>query len=365
VLDIQRELGMAIASRVRLRLSPERVKAVSRQQTGNAEAYDLYLRGRYFWNQLSPPTTKRAIEFYTRAAQSDPGYALPWSGLADAYSTGPISGDAPPLTVWPLAQEAAARAVETASDLAETQTSLGFLKFWLDWDWSAAEAAFRQAIALNPSYALAHRMLGITLSHMGRRGESLQAAQTARELDPLNVSHHALSSQIAFAARDYATAAQFARRAIAIAPGFWIGYFQLGQVLEQMGETEAALQALASAARLSEGNSKAIALRGYILARSGRTNEAEKIVRDLEAVSEAASGNRYVPPYAFALVHAGLGNRARSLKWLECACDGHDVHLTFLTVDPKWDFLRSDRRFVAILNRCGFGKAAMGEKQVL
>ena len=352
VLAVQRELSMAIARHVRLRLSPGRLTALARRQTPNAEAYDLYLRGRHYWNQLSPPTTRRAIEYYTRATELDPGYALAWSGLADAYATSPINGDAPPLKVWPIAREAAARAIRAAPELAETQTSLGFVKFWLDWEWVAAETAFRKAIALNPSYALAHRMLGIVLSHLGRKEESFSAAKRARELDPLNVTHHALSSQIAFMAREYLLAVQFARQAITIDPEFWVGYMQLGQAYEQLDNTDLSLDALSQAGRLSGGNSKTMAVRGYIFAKQGKTEEARDVLNTLEGVSR----ERYVPPYAMALVQAGLGRNEVALDYLQRAYDAHDVHLSFLTYDPKWDELRSDSRFIKLLDQCAFTK---------
>jgi TolB-like protein/Flp pilus assembly protein TadD len=355
VLAIQRELGIAIADRVRLRLSPERLNAMTRQQAQNAEAYDLYLRGRYFWNQLSPAGTQRALEFYTRATELDPDYALAWSGVADAFAASPINGDAPPLQVWARGRDAAQRAVQAAPNLAETQTSLGIVKFWLDWDWVAAEAAFRKAIEVNPSYALAHRMLGIVLSHSGRKEEAGPAAKRARELDPLNVTHRALSAQIAFAARDYSTAVQFAQQAVAIDPEFWISYFQLAQAHEQLGNTDLALEALVNAARLSGGNSKTMALRGHICAKLGKTEAARGVL----SLLEAASRNRYVPPYAMALVHAGLRENDLALEWLNRAHDAHDVHLALLTVDPKWDAFRADPRFMELLGRCGFANPAL------
>ncbi len=348
VLAIQRELGIAIADHVRLRLCPERLNAMTRQQAQNPEAYDLYLRGRYFWNQLSPPTTQRALEFFTRATELDPDYALAWSGIADTYASSPINGDAPPLQVWPRGRDAAEHAVRSAPNLAETQTSFGFVKFWLDWDWTAAESALRKAIELNPSYALAHRMLGIVLSHLRRNEEAGAAAKRARELDPLNVTHRALSAQIAFAARDYSSAVQFAQQAIAIDPEFWVGYIQLAQVQVQLGNSDLALEALAAAARLGGGNSKTMSLRGYMFAKSGKTEGAHEMLRTLEA----ASRERYVPPYALALVHAGLGQLDATFQWLDRAYEAHDVHVVFLSVDPKWDAFRADPRFVDLLNRC-------------
>jgi DNA-binding winged helix-turn-helix (wHTH) protein/Flp pilus assembly protein TadD len=350
MLEFQREISAAIAERVRLQLSPERLSAITRRQTRNAEAYDLYLRGRYFWNQLSPATTRRASEFFARATKLDPQYALAWSGLADAYTASPINGDAPPLKVGPPARAAAAHAVNADPRLAEGQTSLGFVKFWLDWEWPAAETAFRQAIDLDPNYSLAHRLLGIVLAHMRRYEEAGSAICRARELDPLLAGHHALSSQIAFMGRNYAAALQFAKQAITIDSEFWIGHMQLGQAYEQLGEPQLALDALNDAARLSGGNSKPLSLRGYVFARNARVEEAHAVLEILESVTR----ERYVPPYASALVHLGLGHYDEVFDWLDRALEMRDVHLSFLPNDVKWDPLRANPRFISLLNRCGF-----------
>ncbi len=350
ILAFQQEISRIIGEQVRLRLSPERLAVLARRQSRNAEAYDLYLRGRYFWNQLSPATTKRASSFFLQAAHLDSRYALAWSGLADGYTASPINGDAPPLEVGPMARDAAAHAVAAQASLAETQTSLGFVKFWIDWDWPAAESAFRKAIALDPNYSLAHRMLGIVLSHMRRSDEALAAIGRARQLDPLLAGHHALSAQIAFSGRDFTAAERFARQSITIDPEFWIGHMQLGQTLEQLEKRDSALDALNLAARLSGGNSKAISLRGYILARMGRTREAQEVLRMLKTLSN----ERYVPPYAQALVYAGLGEHAQVLPALERALQVRDVHLAFLPVDPKWDPFREDARVRSLLEACGF-----------
>jgi Flp pilus assembly protein TadD len=353
ILEFQQEMSRNIGEQIRLRLSPERMTALARRQSRNAEAYDLYLRGRYFWNQLSSATTKRASSFFQRATQLDPQYALAWSGLADGYTGSPINGDASPLEVGPLARDAAAHAVAADANLAETQTSLGFVKFWLDWDWLAAESAFRKANLLDPNYSLAHRLLGIVLSHLQRPSEALKAIGRARQLDPLLAGHHALSSQIAFSGRDDNAAERFARQSITIDPEFWIGYMQLGQALERLGERESALKALNLAARLSGGNSKAISLRGYILAGLGRTAEAREVLSMLETLAK----ERYVPLYAEALVYAGLGERYQALDALERALIVRDVHLAFLPIDPKWDSFRDEPRFRSLLKACGFGGA--------
>lgn len=353
MLAFQRELSTAIAEQIRSRLSPGRLTALARRHTRNAEAYDLYLHGRYFWNQLSPPTTRRAVEYYARATQIDPEYALAWSGLTDAYAASPINGDARPLEVWPRARDAAAHAVHADTELAEAQTSLGIVSFFLDWDWAGAETAFRKALALDPSYCLAHRTLGIALSHMRRDEQAQLAVRRARELEPLNAAHHALSAQVAFNVRDYSAAVQFARQAVVVDPESLIGYLQLGQAYEQLSNDDLALDALQKAGQFGGGNSKVLALRGYLFAKLGRAQEAGEVLATLEALSH----ERYVPPYMMALVHAGFNRRDAVFEWLARAYEAHDVHLIFLPVDPKWDPFRPDARFLAMLNRCDFHRA--------
>ena len=361
MLDFQRELSVAIAQEVRRRLSPDLVGALADRQTKHVGAYDLYLRGCYFWNQLSASTTRQAIECYTRATELDPGYALAWSGLTTAWASGPISGDAPPLQVWPRARYASARAVAAGANLAEAQTSLGFLKFWLDWDWEAAEIALRRAIELDPSYSIAHRVLGILLSHWGQHKGGQAAIRRARELDPSDATHQVLSAQVAFNARDFPAAIQFAQRARTLDPNFWVAYYQHALAHEQAGTVEAALESLQQAAPLSNGNSKVISLRGYLFARLGRTGEAREVLNTLEALSQ----ERYVPPYSTALVHAGLGETDAALEWLERGYDQRDVHLVLLGVDPKWDALRTNSRFIALIERCGFAGSESRNKSTI
>jgi len=348
LLQFERELSGAIAHQIRLRLSPERLNALGRRQTRNVEAYDLYLRGRHFFNQLTPATTKRATECYARATALDPEYALAWSGLADAFAASPINGDAPPLVMGPRARDAARHAVDAEPNLAESQTSLGLVKFWFDWEWAAAETAFQEAMSVDPSYPFAHRMLGILLAHMGRHDEARAAIRRSRELDPLVAVEHALSAQVAFVSRDYASAVQFARQAIVVDPEFWIGLFQLGQAYVQLGESEQALDALNNAGRFSGGNSKVISLRGYLFAKLGRTNDALQVLDTLDVIAR----DRYVPPYAMAQVHLGLGNLDKAMEWLERAYDVRDVHIVLIPVDPKWDPCRSDSRFADLLAKC-------------
>jgi TolB-like protein/cytochrome c-type biogenesis protein CcmH/NrfG len=358
LLTFQYELSIAIAEQVRLRLSPASLAALAHRQTQNPDAYDLYLRGRFFWNQFTPLTTRRAVEYFTQATVLDPDYALAWSGLADALCSSPVTGDTPPLLLLPRARAAAENAVRSDPTLAEAQASLGFFQFWLGWNWSVSEAAQRKAIAADSNYAFGHRILGIVLSHSCCHEQAVAAIGRAREIDPLSAMNRALSSQIAFAAGDLVNAVHFAREAIVIDPEFWIGHFQLAQACVHLHQNEAALDALNQASRLSGGNSKALSLRGYLLAKMNRTAEVLEILQTFETISQ--SQERFVPPYAFALIHAGLGNIDIALDHLERSYQMHDVHLNFLTIDPKWDPLRRQPRFVSLLERCDFHVVAPG-----
>jgi TolB-like protein/Flp pilus assembly protein TadD len=350
LLALQQELSTSIAEQIRLRLSAGDLRAVRNRQTENADAYDAYLRGRYFEARRTPATNASAVREYEHAIALDSTYALAWASLASTYAASTLNGDARPLDVWPRARDAAERAAGGNPNLGESQMAVGSLNWILGWDWKAAEAAFRLAISLDPSNAAAHRSLGHALSQSGQHTEAESAMRRTRELEPLEPQTYALSAQVAFQARRYPAAIEHARRAILIDSEFWIGYMQLGQAYEQTDQGDLALAALTDAARFSGRNSKATSLRGYLLAKSGRTREAREVLRQL--VSDARE--RYVPPGAMALVHAGLGDREAVFEWLAKAYDARDVHLIYLPVDPKWDPYRADPRFQALLARCGF-----------
>jgi tetratricopeptide (TPR) repeat protein len=299
-----------------------------------------------------------AIEHFAKATKLDPAYALAWSALANVYSASPINGDGDPAKVAPHARMAAENAVRAAPDLAEAQFAYAYVKWMLDWDWPAAEAAFRRAVDLDRSFAMGFLSLGHYLSQAGRHNEATPLMRRARELDPRSGLTHAMSSQVAFQSRDYQEAVEQARQAVVVAPELWIGHVVLGQAYEGVGESARAIQALEAAERLSTGNSKALAMRGHLLGRMGRRHEALQVVETLRD----ASRERFVPPYAFALIYAGLGDRDAVFEWLDRAYLVRDVHLMFLTVDSKWDPYRSDPRFAALLARCDFMRQRKGDR---
>ena len=350
VLGLQLEISAAIAEQVRVGISRERRASLAGRHSRNADAYDHYLRGRTLWNARKPYTTARALEHYNRAIALDGDYALAWSGIADANAVGPVNGDAEPRLAQQRAKEAASEAVRTGAEFAEVQTSRGLVDFWLEWNWPSAELAYRRAVLLNSGYPLAHLALANVLSHTRRHADAAEEMRRARQLDPLDPMMHAISAQLAFHARDYSRASGHARQALLIDRDFWVGHMQLGQALAQMGQTDPALASLVDAERLSGGNSKALSTRGYVLAKAGRETDARVILEQL--INRGRE--RYVPKYAVALVHAGLGDRRSAFDALEAAYASHDVHLVFLTVDPKWDEYRTDPRFKQLLDQCGF-----------
>jgi TolB-like protein/DNA-binding winged helix-turn-helix (wHTH) protein/Flp pilus assembly protein TadD len=350
LLGLQGELSAAIAEQIHARLRPERMAALSRRHTANPDAYHFYLRGLEFWSVRTPSGNQQAIAAYRRATAIDPQYALAWAALSVVYASSPINGDARPQDVAAAARESADRAVAAEPNLSEARYALGYVQWLLEWRWPAAEANLRRAVQLDPGSWAAHLTLGHCLSQMGRHSEALIATRRARELDPLSPVSHAMSAQVALQARDYRAAADYAQQAIVISPDFWIGYVMRAQAMFQLGRREEALADLQRAARLSEGNSKAVSLRGYVLARSGRTDEARAVLARLDEISR----ERYVPPYAIALVHAGLGQNEAMFQALGRALEDRDGHLIFLPVDPLWDEYRSDPRFKSIISRAGF-----------
>ena len=350
VLELQKELSAGIAERIRSRLALRSVVGGERHPTTNPRAYDCYLRALFAERQRTPPSNAASIRLFEEATALDPNFALAWSGLSGIYHASGINGDGDPRVIAPRARDAATRAVLANPQLAEAQIAIAWVRFWFDWDWAAAESTLRRALALDPWCAAALRMLSFLGSIIGRDADALAATRRSVDHDPLNPINHCVASEVAFRRRDHDGAASHAERSLDLDSQFWIGYMLAAQAYERLGRYDRALERLANAQRLSGNNSKTISLRGYILARIGLTHEARAALEDL-AITAATT---YVPPYAAALIHAGLGDRKATFEWLERAYAVRDIHLVLLRIDPKWDPYRRDPRLESLLARCGF-----------
>jgi TolB-like protein len=345
-LNAQRELGRAIAEQVQIKLMPE-VGGFAHSPI-NMDAYDLYLRGRHHWNQLTPPGIRKGLSYFEQVVALDPEYALAWAGIADCFSMLPIASDEPVNEILPQALAAAHRAVKLNGGLAEAHSALGTVKVWMDWDWAGAEASFRRALELNPSYVQAHRYYACLLSHTGRHAEAMAEMDIARAVDPLSPIMHALSGHLRWHARDYAGALAHLRDAEAINANLWIVHTFLGRVHESEGRMEESLREFQKAFDLSGGgNTECIAFKAHVRASIGDRDAAEQAIQTLTELST----HKHVPPCNIAIVYAGLRDTERALFWLEKALEMHDVRLVFLQVDPRWDLLRHEPRFRSLCGR--------------
>ena len=302
-----------------------------------------------FAGRRTPETTRRAIDYFSRATAQDPDYALASVAIANAYAGSGLNGDAAPREVLPRAQEAVAHALRADPNLSETQHAAGSWPGVVDDGVLRRRGCVAHWISIRGSRSRIC-ISGMSLSQMGRHDEARQAVDRARALDPLEPLVHALSSQVAFQARDYEAALTHAQQTLALDRQFWIGYMMLAQAHEQRGEVDLALDALGDGARFSENNSKTLSLRGYVLAKAGRRQRCPR--------HDDRAGGRFQDQVCAALRLCvdtrGVGRSRTSFEWLERAYEARDVHLIFLTADAKWDPFRRDQRFEALLERAGF-----------
>jgi tetratricopeptide (TPR) repeat protein len=231
--------------------------------------------------------------------------------------------------------------------LAEAHTTLGWIKFYFDWDWEGSEEEFRRAVEINPNYPLAHLGYAHLLSNLGRHEEAQKAMDRGLSLDPLSGFAGVMKAQFLFHARRYSYAKDQLQKTLEIEPNFWIGQLMLGTVYEHEGRYDEALEAFRKAKEFSGGVTQGTSLIAYTYAVSGHRQQAGRVLHELKSISQ----QRYVPPYNIAMVYHGLRNSDETLRWLEKAYEERDVHLVFLGVDPRWDALRSNPGFIGLLKR--------------
>jgi serine/threonine-protein kinase len=350
LISLPRDIASKITSNLRLTISGEEHNRMMKQYTDNSEAYQLYLKGRYYWNKRGGASLKQAEQYYNQAIEKDPGYALAYAGLAETYTLFSDYNVASPQDSYPRSRAAAERALQLDSSLAEPHTALGrYYNYW-EWNRTAAETEYRRAIELKPNYATAHHWLGTdVLIQLKRFDEGIAEGRRAEELDPLSpIIAINLGDALMFARRYDEAITQY-KHAAAIDPNFYYAYTGLASGLTVQGKYQEAITALRKGLELNKTDPQIKSALAYALAKSGQRDEATKLLDELQKDSLT----EYVPPYAFALVYLGLNNKDQALAALLKNADAHDTLSAFAAVDPLLDDLRPDPRFAELLKRVG------------
>jgi TolB-like protein/Tfp pilus assembly protein PilF len=349
VFLLQDDLSREISEKLRLRLTGDEKRRLTKRYTEDAEAYRLYLKGRYHWNKRNPEGLQKAVDYFQQALNRDPVYPLAYAGLADTYAYLSFFHVVPPRQAMPKAKAAAVKALEIDDHLAEAHVSLGYVSFTYDGDWSAAGKHFEQALALNPIYSGAHTFYAFYLNSLGRSEEALAVAKRALDLDPASPAvSHSLAVQL-YLARRFDQAIEQAHNTLEMDANFAISYQLLGEVHVSKGLYREGLLALEKFSALSRTSAISRALVGYSHARLGERSAALRIIEELTS----ASKHSFIPAFLYALVYAGLEDKDQAFGWLEKAYEERFNRLAYLKQDALWDPLRSDPRFIDMLRRLG------------
>ncbi|HJQ23373.1 MAG TPA: protein kinase [Blastocatellia bacterium] len=349
ILTVQEEIARHISERLRLKLNGEEEKRLTRSYTDDAEAYQLYLKGRYHWNKRTDESYQKAIDYFRQAIAKDPNYALAYTGLADAYSFMSSQSISSPTEAMPLAKEAATHALALDDSLAEAHTSLAYILLYYDWNWAEAEEEYRRAIALNPSYATPHHGYAYLLISTGRPEEALAEISKAEELDPLSLLIHTDHGEFFYFLHQPAQAIAQLKKALDLDPAFVRAHFLLGRAEVQNGQCDEALAEFQKARRLAENSTEMLAALGQGYAWCGKKAEARQVLAQLAGLAN----QRYVSPHWFAATLAALGDKDQAFAWLDKAIERRFGPLIYLRVNPIWDDLRDDSRFGERLRRVG------------
>jgi TolB-like protein/DNA-binding winged helix-turn-helix (wHTH) protein/Flp pilus assembly protein TadD len=349
-LLFQSRATRTIAEQVRTTLNPQEQAALARSKTVNPEAYEAYLKGRYFWNKRSGDGLRTAIAYFSRAIEIDPAYAEAYSGLADSYA---VSGDwkygvLPPQDAFTKAKAAAAKALALDDTLGEAHASLAFVLDLYGWDWAAAETEYKQAIKLNPGYATAHQWYSWHLFMVGRNNEAMFELKRAESLDPLSLIINADIADALCVAHRYDEAVEQSEKILKMDSNFAIGHYELGQALAQKHMYDEAIAEFKRAIEISGHSGASDSNLGYAYAISGRKEEAIKIVNDLES----RNNENHSVDADIALIYVGLGDRDNAMMRLNKAYKAR--FKASILLRPGFDPLRSDAQFQDLLRRIGF-----------
>ena len=351
ILGVQEEVAAAVAGKISLALNPSSTKAggAVAKRTVNPEAYDAYLRGRFYWTNRGD--LHKSLESYQLAIQKDPQYALAYAGLANGYA---LMGQVPyddlkPSDAKPKAKQAAEHALQLDPELAEAHTALANVAFSYDWDFETAEREFQRAVALGPNDPTPHLWYGHYFIVRNRLPQALEENSRTLELDPVSPVFNTVRAQIEYSARNYDAAIAQGLRVTEQYPTYWLAYIWLGSAYREKKMYSQALEQFAKGRQLSGDQPVLISLYGHALAVSGDAAGARKALADLQHLSQS----RYVSSLYFAAIHLGLGEKSKALDGLERAYQERNDYLAYLGVDPIADPLRSEPRFTQLLHKIG------------
>lgn len=351
VMAVQEEIARDISAK--LRLGPEETKRLGKRYTENTKAYQLYLKGRYLWNQFDREAVERGIKYFKQAIAADPNYALAYSGLADAYLR-LAAMYLPPKELLPKAKINALKAVEMDETLAEAHASLGLVKLWHDHDWAGAEKQYLRAIALNHRAVIPHQGYGSYLMFLGRFSDAIAEYEMAQELDPLSLQLYVDLGAALYMMRSYDSALEQFTKALGLEPRYYPARYAVAWIHVQRQDYASAINELRLLCAAGGENQMAQGLLGYVYAVSGETVAARKIHKELESMARRS----YVPPYALALSCLGLGENERALRWLKKLYEERSYWLLWLNILPELEGLRSNQGFASLLKRIGLQPAA-------
>jgi TolB-like protein/Tfp pilus assembly protein PilF len=347
IFAVESDIATTIAETLQAKLTGSEKTAIAKRPTANPEAYELYLKGRFFWNKRTGADLRTAIEYFNQALSKDPSYALAYAGLADSYGLLELYGAASPADSFPQAKAAAKKALELDDTLAEAHTSLASVLNDYDFDFEQSLKEFERAIQLNPNYATAHHWYSSNLVALGQFDRAVAEGKRAVELDPLSLVINATLGNDYFVARRYDEAIAQLHKTIKMDPRFYLAHWTLGQVWQLKGNLNEAIAEYRKAVELND-DPYVLALLGQAYARAGQQEEAQKI---LARLSEEAK-SRYVHAYSFALIYLALGDKERAIDEMERAYRERAAgDVFFIKVDPLLDGLRGNPRFEALMQK--------------
>ncbi len=357
IFALQEEISREISEKLRLKLTVDEKKRLTKRYTENTEAYHLYLKGRYYENKFfNEAAIRRAIEYFQQAIDCNPTYALAYAGLADCYIRLSHTNVTPSKDGFAKARAAVMKALEIDDTIAEAHISLAKIKSTFDWDFPAAEEEYKRAIEINPNYATAHHAYGRHLMIMGRFDQAAVEIRRASELDPLSLIINADLSAPLFFAQQYDRAIESLRKTLEMDPNFALAHGRLGIAYAFKGMYEEAIAEYQRVIELSGSRAETpgiSAVLAHAYAASGRADQARDILNRLKEQSQRS----YVSPCDIAEVHAALGEEDQAFEWLEKAYDARSSDLRFLKVSPSFtDSFRLDPRFTDLLRRVGFAE---------